>query len=180
MGFKEKVFNCYTELLSKTCFNFNLLKYYIFFAISIYLDDDCFNPIHPPEWFPYHDKNPVRVIQATVDGKRFTNKMQLILNWYWDNNIQGIKIENIIDIGTSINVSYMLDGSHKKIQIDLDKKTINNEDIAFEFIKLRDGPAYGMLDGSYKKTINDEDIAFDSIKLRDEPAYGIDLDKKNN
>ena len=136
MTFKEEVFMYYTFLLSYICFNFNRLKKFILWTISCYLDDDQVYPIKPPEWLPGHCKNPVRVVEATVDGKYFTNKMQLILNWYWDNDTRGISVANILTSGTHISIHYILTGNSYKINIDLNKKTINGNDITFGLIEL--------------------------------------------
>lgn len=136
MGFKEELFAYYTFLLSYICFNFNRLKKIILSTISFYLDDDKVYPINPPGWFPYHYKNPVRVVEAKVDGKKFTNKMQLILNWYWDNDTRGISVANILTDGLNISIHYILSGNQYKINIDLNKKTINGNDITFGLIEL--------------------------------------------
>lgn len=139
MSFKEEVFAYYSFLLSYICFNFNRLKKYILSTISCYLDDDQVYSINPPKWLPGHYKNPVRVVEATVDGKKMTNKMQLILNWYWDNDIRGISVANILTNGVHVSIHYIITGNQYKINIDLNKKTIDGNDITFGLIEL-DGP----------------------------------------
>jgi hypothetical protein len=87
---KVKIFMAVTSIISVLCFNFNKLLDNILTLVCFVIYDE-----YIPVWGPYMRSCPVIVTHALVDGQTCTNKFQLILNWYWDFNLNAFTIDNI-------------------------------------------------------------------------------------
>jgi hypothetical protein len=98
---KLQMFAAVTYIISYVCFKFNTISHLIVSMICEYLDDECV-----PTYGPYMYRKPVNVRSAFVDGRKCTNKVELLLNWYWDADINGIMTTDILVQGSKVVMTY--------------------------------------------------------------------------
>ena len=137
---KTKIFMVVTAIISMICFNFNKLLHIVLSTICDNIYDTSV-----PVYGPYMRVKPIRLQLATIDNEICTNKMELLLNWYWDTDIGGITTSNILMQGRVVSLQYTKKFSDNptkvyKCIIDTeDQKIIINsvgDDILFEELKF--------------------------------------------
>ena len=137
--FKTKAFLCVTAVISIVCFNFNKVLYTVLSFICTTFNDNS-SPVHGP----YMNIKPIIIDLAMIDDNVCTNKLNLLVNWYWDCDIDGILTSNLLLPGRHIIIQYRkkYNNSNKtyRLYIDRDRNTITRgrtiNNILFEEIKL--------------------------------------------
>jgi hypothetical protein len=88
---------------------------------------------------------PITVVNAMLDGKPYTNKIELITNWRWNFDINGLMLSDLDAVrGKKLIIVYKkryaggrsTKKRNSKCIIDLVKKTSNSKEIVFEEITL--------------------------------------------
>lgn len=137
---KVKIFMTVTALISVICFNFNRALYVVLCWICKNLRDDSI-----PVYGPYMRVKPISILFAITDKQTCTNKIKLLTNWYWDNDIRGLTLSHLPVDGRIIAINYTKKYSnnpyqvHKCIINTVTEKIVIDEkenDIIFEELKM--------------------------------------------
>jgi hypothetical protein len=99
--FKEELFMGATAILSKVCFNFNKIILFGLSWICINIPEN-----HVLVYGPYINSRNITINYASIDGVECTNRFNLLLNWYWCSDINGITIPNILIPGNLLILRY--------------------------------------------------------------------------
>jgi hypothetical protein len=140
---KTKVFMAITAIISVLCFNFNKLLNYILTMVSDNMYDESVLV-----YGPCIKSKPIVVLNALIDGKVFTNKTDLLLNWKWDFDISGITLSDILILKHDASIMLIHynnknvnDGTQYSIQIDILNNTLTKKHMLgdipqIEFVKI--------------------------------------------
>ena len=141
MGGKRELFMVVTAILSVAYFNFKMVLRMVLCWVCTYVDDAVV-----PCYGPYMYVRPITVDLAMVDGEQCTNKINLLLNWYWDTDIDGVILSNILVPGRKIAICYKKKFSSGPevahtcmIEVEERRASFNGEggkDVIFEELKL--------------------------------------------
>lgn len=130
MDVKTKLFLVVSSIVSYICFNFNkVLRYVLVFMCKNLYDDSV------PTYGPYTRTVPIDIEYANLDGKCYTNKFKLMMNWYWDGDVNGVMVNNLPFTGHSLYVRYTLKTDPRigvnHVNIDFINNTINGKELLF-------------------------------------------------
>ena len=135
MEIKTKLFLFITYIISYVCFNFNKVLREILVLVCTNIYDTSV-----PVIGPYMRAVPIDIKEASLDGVPYTNKMKLIINWYWDGDINGISMSDLLVNGDILRLRYIIKTSHtttmKCCTINIKNNTINGDDILFGELDL--------------------------------------------
>lgn len=137
---KTNLFMAVTAIISVVSFNFNKILNIILSFICDNIYDESV-----PVIGPYMNIKPIIVDFAIVDQQVCTNKINLLMNWYWDTDIGGITTSDILIKGNNVAIQYRKKYSDRpskvyKCIIDVENKKIirgtDTSDILFEELKM--------------------------------------------
>ena len=129
---KIQLFALVTYVIAYISFNFNKIINTYCYHTCAYLMDDSVIP-----YGPYQNKIPITVKSAIVDNQKCTNKVRLLMNWYWDYDIDGIMMPNICLEGQHLMIQYTTkNGDIHRAHIDLVNKMLNSEEVMFGELTL--------------------------------------------
>lgn len=127
-----------TTILTSLCLTFNKVLDSFIYYICKYLRDSTVYT-----YGPYMKSKPVRIVYASIDNIRYTNKMELMACWKWNFDIGGITCDDLKLMHPNpknIIIRYTMDNNVNEcvISIENDTYTINskNKDILFGEISL--------------------------------------------
>ena len=90
-----------TAILSVVYFNFKRVLRAVLWWVCAYVEDGVV-----PCYGPYMYVRPITVDLAMVDGETCTNRVNLLLNWYWDTDIDGVVLSDLLVPGRRIAICY--------------------------------------------------------------------------
>lgn len=95
------MFMMVTAVISVVCFNFNKILHFVLSLVCDNIYDESV-----PVFGPYMNVKPIILELAMVDQQVCTNKMNLLMNWYWNTDIGGITTSDILVKGNNIAIQY--------------------------------------------------------------------------
>ena len=98
---KINLFMFITAIMSNVSFNFNRVITSIISWMCLNVPDK-----YTPTWGPYRNAKQIKLIYATIDGENCTNRMTLMLNWYWNDDIGGFLTTDIAMPGNLVIMKY--------------------------------------------------------------------------
>lgn len=136
---KTKIFMAVTAFISIVCFNFNKIITAVIGWVNLNMYDHSIY-----SWGPYQRSLPVVIREAYVNGTLSTNKVELLLNWRWDFDMNGISGSDLALLGDDIVIvyycKYLTQPNITTCHIDLKNKTVNIDNtqkrIVFDEVKL--------------------------------------------
>ena len=79
-----------TAILTSLCLTFNKVLDSFIYCICKYLRDSTVYPFGP-----YLKSKPIHITYASIDNIRYTNKMELMMNWKWNFDFGGITCDDL-------------------------------------------------------------------------------------
>ena len=85
-----QLFITVTALLTSICLTFNKVLDTFLYYVCKYTRDSTIYPFGP-----YIKSKPIQITHASIDNIRYTNKMELMMNWKWNFDFGGITCDDL-------------------------------------------------------------------------------------
>lgn len=106
-----------TALLTSICITFNKILNAILYFVCKYLRDDTIYPFGI-----YMKSKPIHITYASIDNMKYTNKIELLMDWKWNFDFGGITcydLELIHEDPKMVRLCYVLNSVEYECSINI-------------------------------------------------------------